>query len=81
MKDGGEVSLELNFVPGSATKSRLQAALEQTNAISAKIVFPDSPATTWTFDTIVTAVEAESPLDDKMALSVTLKVTGQPLYA
>lgn len=81
MKDGGEVSLELNFVPGSASTARLIAAFEQQAAISCKIVFPDSPATTWTFDTIITEFAPEAPLDDKMAASVTLKVSGQPTFA
>ena len=81
MKDGGEVSLDLNFIPGNATTARIIATFSQDAAIDAKIVFPDSPATTWTFTAICTGFAPEAPIDDKMSASVTFKVSGQPTFA
>lgn len=81
MKDGGEVTIELNFIPGGDSTLRAQAAFGQDGAIAAKIVFPDSPGTTWTFDAIVTGFESEAPIDDKMTATLTLKVTGQPSFS
>jgi predicted secreted protein len=80
MKDGGEVSLELNFIPGSATTTRILETFSQNVSILAKIVFPDSPGTTWSFEGIITGFEAEAPVDDKMSASLTFKVSGQPSF-
>jgi predicted secreted protein len=78
LKDGGEVSLELSFIPGNASTT---AALSDINSNSAgyyKIVFPD--ATEWGFAAIATGFEAGDPLDDKMTATLTYKLTGKPAF-
>lgn len=80
LKDGGEVSLELNFIPGSTTSDDLLAEFDATTNTGAiknrQIVFPNGVILS--FRAFLTAFEPDSPLDDKLALAVTFKVTGKP---
>lgn len=81
LADGGEVSLDLNFVPGGAAAASLEAekALTGSSAlINRRITFPDGSYQS--FAAILTGVELDSPLDDKMSASVTFKVSGQPAF-
>lgn len=78
LKDGGEVSLELNFVPGSATTILLMAEIEA-NAGNKQIVFTTGEI--FSFVALCTNFEPEAPLDDKMVASVTYKVSGKPTLA
>jgi hypothetical protein len=43
-----------------------------------RISFPVSPLVTWDMDAVVSAFEPSFPVEDKMMLSVTLKVSGEP---
>lgn len=79
MKDGGEVSLELNFVPGGSAAASLTAELDLDGPLATKnrqILFPDGSY--FSFAGILTAFEPDAPLDDKMSGSATFKVTGKP---
>lgn len=79
MKDGGEVSLELNFVPGGSAAAALMAELDLDGPQATKnrqILFPDGSY--FSFAGILTAFEPDAPLDDKMSGSATFKVTGKP---
>lgn len=76
LKDGGEVSVELNFDPGDATTTSLLADLNANTAGYYKITFPD--ATAWGFAALLTGFESSDPLDDKMTATVTFKLTGKP---
>lgn len=78
LKDAGEISLEVNFVPGNATTT---AALSDINTDTAgyyKLTFPD--ATEWAFAAFMTGVEVSDPIDDKMTATFTLKLTGKPAF-
>lgn len=87
LKDGGEVSLDLNFLPFNSTHNAsvstgLLADFSDDTTISTFVLtFPDSGATSWTFPGIVTGFEPASPFDDKLTASVTIKVSGQPTLA
>lgn len=78
MKDGGEMSFDINFVPGSSTTLLLLAEIEA--AVGNKQVV-------WTTGEIMsfagfcTAFEPDTPIDDKMTASVTYKVSGKPTLA
>lgn len=79
MKDGGEVSVELNFVPSGTAAAALMAEFALTIGSEAKnreIVFPDNSV--FSFSGILTAFEPDAPLDDKMSGSATFKVSGAP---
>lgn len=73
LADGGEVSFDVNFVPGSATTLLLMA--EKVADMSNKqIIFPNGEI--MTFRAGCTGFEPTAPIDDKMAATVTYKVSG-----
>jgi predicted secreted protein len=79
LKDGGEIGLELNFVPGGASAAALMAELDLEGPDAVKnrqIVFPDGSM--FIFAGFLTGFEPDAPLDDKMSASVTFKETGKP---
>jgi len=76
LRDGGEVSVEMNFVPGSTSIDALYTAFTTDTVATWRILFPGSPAPFWIFDAFCTGIESEVPLDDKMSLTATFKVTG-----
>ena len=78
LKDGGEVTLEVNFDPDSSDTTNWLADLNADTAGYYKIVFPD--ATEWGFAALMTGFEAGVPLEDKMTASVTYKLTGKPAF-
>lgn len=88
LKDGGEVTTELNLVPDSASTALLLGLfdLEGSAALTqCRIIFPDgdadaSPitASVWAFSAICTGLTPEAPLAEKMAASATWKISGKP---
>jgi predicted secreted protein len=78
LKDGGEVSIELNFIPGHATTAILLAEIEAA-AGNKQIVFTTGEI--FSFSALCTAFEPEAPMDDKMVATATYKVTGKPTLA
>jgi hypothetical protein len=77
LKDGGEVTVNLNYVEASAT---LLQTLVLAGPERFKITFPGS--STVIFSAIPTAFAwDEVVIDDKIAMSLTLKVTGKPVFA
>lgn len=76
LKDGGEVSADVNYDP--VMHDPLLDDFESPDPRSYQVVFPDPAATTWTFDAGLTGFEPEAPHDDKLAASLTWKVSGPP---
>jgi predicted secreted protein len=70
--DEGEVSFEINYQPGAASFATLLGYLRST--VVARVIFPNGAK--WQFSGILTGVEPEAPVDDKMVASVTFKLTG-----
>src|SRR4051812_14284230 len=64
LKDGGEVSLDLNFVAGGTAAASLMAELDidgPSASINRQIIFPD--ASYFTFAGILTGFEPDAPID------------------
>lgn len=74
MSDGGDFSFEANYVPGSSDEDLIMAARSDQQVVQVEIEYVNG--TTWRFDGIVTGFEPDVPVDDKMTVAVTLKVTG-----
>lgn len=76
--DGGEVSFEMNYIPGSTADDTLNAILDtavgQVRTRSIRIIYPNSIV--HTFDGNLMSYEPTVPTDDKMTASVTFRVTG-----
>lgn len=81
LADAGEVSMDINYVPGGAAAAALEAEKALTGssaAINRRITFPDGSY--MIFVGILTGFEPDAPIDDKMSASVTLKVSGVPTF-
>jgi predicted secreted protein len=76
LKDGGEVSLDINYDP--AEHDSLVDDFDDDQPRSYQLVFPTSPPTTWGLKAILTGFEPEAPHDDKLAASISFKVSGKP---
>lgn len=82
LSDPGEVSFELNWVPGNAADAVFDEMKGETDARIFTITFTQvSPAAVCTFYGFLTGYEPGVPLEDKMTASVTLKVTGAPEWS
>ena len=79
LKDGGEMSVDLNFVPGSATTATLVAMQTEIVPRRARLTFPDG--TDWGFNLFCTGMSPAVPVDDKMTATATFKITGEPDFA
>lgn len=78
LKDGGEVSIDINFDPGSTTTDLLTDQFATSTVGNKKVLFPDG--TEWAFKAIMTGFEPDAPVDDKMSATVTFKVSGAPTF-
>lgn len=74
MKDGGEASFELNYVPGSATDVFLISLGSE--ALVARLTFANGVQVI--FDCIFQGYERAAPNDDKKTATLTLKVSRKP---
>lgn len=74
--DGGELTAEIHYDPALASH-RLLYSLQHARSVDAwSIVFPNTEATTPTFNALVTNVEPGAPADGKLTLSLSLKISG-----
>ncbi|MEV7584388.1 phage tail tube protein [Streptomyces erythrochromogenes] len=76
LKDGGEVSLDVNYDPGN--HDALIDDFDDDAPRNYRIVFPDPDTTTWAFKAVMTGFEPEAPYDDKLAATISFKVSGKP---
>lgn len=79
LKDGGEVSLELDFDFGEGTHDNstgLISDLDDTTNRDYKLVFPDTSE--FAFEAILTGLEFDAPVDGKLTASATFKISGKP---
>ena len=86
LKDGGEASITVNFLPNNATQNNTSGGLlndfiNLTAAGNFRIAFPGSPTATWTFAATVISYEVATPLDDRMTAVIGFKVAGAPTIA
>ena len=79
LADAGEVSGDLNFVPGSAGQDVILWAVRK--KVYGEIEIPgDSPPYVWQLSgLILTAFGLTGPVDDKMSASFTFKISAQPV--
>lgn len=82
--DAGQVTLELNFDPNAVTHRATSGGIlylrSQGTVESWTISFPGTPAHEVTFDAFVKSAGFSAPFDDKLAMTVTLEVTGEPTW-
>lgn len=92
MIDGGEVTFDIVFDPDHAshnpsTTGSMYNLLETGDVNSFRITFPgvagatSDAETTATFDAFVSAFTIDSPMEDAISASITLKITGAIVWA
>lgn len=80
--DPGEATFELIWDLGDSKDILLRGISVERNPRTYRATFSQySPVRTVTFQAFLTNYERNAPMDDKMMATVTLKVTGNPVYA
>lgn len=74
LADAGEVSGEIHYVPTGAAEEQLYSFLRTTQ--ECRNVFPSGAYVE--YNAFITEMSPETPIDDKMVMSMTWKVTGAP---
>lgn len=78
LRDGGEISFDIQLDPDGADLDTLYNDEFNSQTVGNKqILFADG--TDFTFAGFCTKIDADTPTDDKMMLSVTYKVSGKPV--
>jgi predicted secreted protein len=87
LKDGGEISCELNLVPDSNTMDMILEQFDSDVLTQVRILFADGvqtgnppPCSKFTCSGVVTGFKPEAPMDDKMKATLTFKVSGKPAF-
>jgi predicted secreted protein len=80
LKDGGEITLTLNYDPGNATHQALDDDFEEDALRDYQIIVLPGEADehTWEFSGLITALSDSYPIDDRMEREATFKVSGKP---
>ncbi len=82
LRDGGEISIEFNFIPGDTTGQIAMAADFAAGATkTATIALPAAAATAWTFNGFLTAFSMSGAMDGKLMGAATIKITGNPVLS
>lgn len=80
MKDGGEVTVSFNYVPGSATDVRIRTNKDSGDVVAVRMIVPDEDGEPdWQIDTFgFVKGYARGPLaaGDKIDASVRVRITG-----
>lgn len=80
LKDGGEITIEGNYISGNATDLLLLGALGASRLY--KIVVPAATGNRQcTGSVVLKSYVPDIPLDDRMTWSATFKVSGEPVWA
>ena len=82
VKEAGEVTLDLNFVPTSAQQgyaSGLLLDLSNKTRRNFQMFWSDAGATEWDFSAFITGFKPTAPVDGKLGATVMMKITGQPV--
>lgn len=77
LMDPGECSMEMNFLPGSASEALILSVLR--TKVKLRNTYPGGE--TSTFDAIITGYAPAVPMDDKMTATLTVKVSGVAVNA
>ena len=82
LKDGGELSIDINYDPGQASHDLDDDFDDDVPRSYQIVILPDTEDEhTWTITGVMTGLEDEFPYDDKMGRSLTIKVSGKPTLA
>lgn len=85
LKDGGELTFDITYDPAlgshDASTGLLSDFDEDTVIPNWRVTFPDAGTTQWAFPGFLTGFEPGMPIDNKLAASVSVKISGKPTLA
>jgi len=82
-RDAGEVTLELNWLPGNATHDESTGLLSHyldDEVRNYKLILPDTVLTI-AFAGVITDFPPDLALESQGTVSVTIKITGEPTFS
>ena len=82
LRDGGEVTFTVNFMPANATHDETDGMLGQfadDDIHNWRLVYPITPARHWAFAAFITKFDTKAPVGDKLSADMTLKISGAPV--
>ena len=81
MRDGGEITFTLNWVPSDTGHAALRTDFDANARRNYRLIYPDSGSETITFPGLVTELSPTAPVDGLLEADVTIKVCGQPTWS
>ena len=78
LKDPGEVTVTMNFVPGGTDEDAIRALFDADVPGNVRITWPGGEA--WIMSAFCASHEFDAPLDDKMSATANFKLTGKPAF-
>lgn len=81
LKDSGEISITLDFLPADTEHQKLLADFDVDTPHSYRIIWPDGDSTTATFDALVIGYGVQTPLEDKVRRTFNLKISGAIVWS
>jgi len=82
--DAGDLTFEINYIPSEPTQNNSAGLLSflTGRALTAwTLTFPDSGATTFSFNGYVSKFDITAPVDNVLTAKMTISITGQPTLA
>jgi hypothetical protein len=83
LREGGDITFEANYIPKDATQLNTQADLHAGTLSSWSLDMPGVPGSTnngiWMFNGYVASIAPTIPLDDRITVTGTIKITGKPV--
>lgn len=76
MRDGGEVTFDVNFLPVDTTQEAVEDSFLGNTASAFSLTWTDSGATVWSFNALVTGLSPRASIDEPLRASISLKITG-----
>lgn len=83
LRDGGEVTFDINYEPDETTHDSTAGLLSNLDADDLrnwKVIFPQPTAYEWAFSGTVTAFSPSNPVEGVQTASITIKVSGKPTF-
>lgn len=81
LKDQGQLTLDVNWIPSNAAHAALKAAFDSGDETAFRMTFTDSGTTQWYMRGFVNGLAISNGVDAVLTASVTIELTGDILEA
>lgn len=80
LKDGGSISIENNWIKSDTSQVQMRDDVQAGTKRNYRITWPDSPSTVVDFSASVEAFSMTTEPDAPVTASMTLKISGAPVW-